>query len=118
VTDLAAARPIDLAVIDGIWTCAGGEGAWQGNPLVRPGVLVVGRNPVNTDAVSTAVMGYDPRAKRGTPPFRNCDNVLELAEGAGLGSADLGRIDVRGERISSVKFDFESHVPADRKRTG
>jgi uncharacterized protein (DUF362 family) len=34
---------------------------------VKPGVLVAGLNPVSTDAVAAAVMGYSPRAVRGLP---------------------------------------------------
>jgi uncharacterized protein (DUF362 family) len=110
VADLAAARPIDLQIIDGIESVVGGEGPWiRGSKPVRPGVLIVGRNPVCTDAVSTAVMGYDPRSDRGAPPFRNCDNTLLLAEAAGIGTADLARIDVRGVSIRDALFDYEAH---------
>ena len=35
------------------------------------------------------VMGFDPMADRGTPPFETCDNTLRLAEDAGLGTRDL-----------------------------
>lgn len=107
VADLAAARPIDLAIIDGIETIAGGEGPWvDGIRLVRPGILIAGTNPVATDAVAAAVMGYDPRAARGTRPFQHCDNTLRLAESLGLGTTDLARIDVRGLPIAQARFSF------------
>jgi hypothetical protein len=61
---------------------------------------------VNTDAVATAVMGYDPRAPHGTAPFTMCDNTLLLAEALGVGSADLKKIDVRGVPIADAKFNF------------
>jgi hypothetical protein len=106
--DVVASRPLDLAIIDGIETMAGGEGPWVGGELthVRPGVLIAGTNMVATDTVATAVMGYDPRAARGVPPFSRCDNTLLLAEAAGLGTADLNRIDVAGESIAAVRFPF------------
>jgi hypothetical protein len=63
----------------------------------RPNLLIAGLNPVCTDAVSTAVMGYDPRAVRGQTPFPGCDNTMLLAEAHGVGSADLSRIDVCGD---------------------
>ncbi len=107
VADLAAARPIDLAIIDGIETVAGGEGPWvRGLRAMRPGILIAGLNPVSTDAVAMAVMGYDPAAARGASPFHQCDNTLKLAEALGVGSADLRRIDVRGTPIAQVKTPF------------
>jgi uncharacterized protein (DUF362 family) len=107
VADLAAARPIDLVIIDGIETVAGGEGPWiQGLRAIQPGVLIAGLNPVSTDAAAMAVMGYDARARRGTAPFRTCDNTLALAEAHGVGSADLSRIEVRGLPIADARFPF------------
>ena len=107
VADLAVARPIDLAIIDGVESVAGGEGPWIGNlRLVQPGVLIAGLNPVCTDAVATAVMGYNPRAVRGTEPFRECDSTLLLAESHGAGSADLSRIEVRGLPIEQALYRY------------
>lgn len=105
--ELVSARPVHLAVIDGIQTVTGGEGPWiRGLKFVEPGVLIAGLNPVSTDAVAMAVMGYDPQADRGAPPFRNCDNTLRLAEALGVGSADLRRIEVRGVPIEQARFPF------------
>jgi len=107
VAELAAARPIHLAVIDGIQTVAGGEGPWiRGLRRVEPGLLIAGTNPVSTDAVATAAMGFDPAADRGRAPFRTCDNTLKLAEGLGLGSADLKRIEVRGLKLEQARYRF------------
>jgi uncharacterized protein (DUF362 family) len=133
VTDLVGARPIDLAIIDGIQSCVGGEGPWvrrsKALPPGQPGLLVVGLNPVCTDTVAVALMGYDPRTEAGKPPFKVwkdrkdrrgdfqpehgdlpqfADNILLLAEAVGLGSADLKQIDVRGVPIKDAVFDFES----------
>ena len=109
VADLCAARPIDLAIIDGVESVSGGEGPWiKGLKIVKPGVLIAGLNPVNTDAVATAVMGYDPRATRGTAPFRTCDNTLLLAEQHGIGSTDLKRIEVAGVSIEKALFRYEA----------
>jgi uncharacterized protein (DUF362 family) len=106
--ELVAARPIDIAFIDGIETMTGGEGPWIRNKVghARPGVLILGANPVTTDAVGAAVMGYDPRARKGTAPFVNCDNTLLLAEQLRLGTADLNNIEVAGETIGAVRFPF------------
>jgi hypothetical protein len=112
VADMRAARPIDLAIIDGIESISGGEGPWiqrtlKTLKLVQPGVLIAGTNPVTTDAVATAVMGYDPRAKRGSKPFETCDNTMLLAEGHGIGTTDLGRIEVVGVPIKQALYRYE-----------
>jgi uncharacterized protein (DUF362 family) len=107
VADLASTRPIDLAIIDGIETVAGGEGPWiRGLRTVQPGVILAGTNATTTDVVSTAVMGYDPRAAKGTAPFVNCDNTLLLAEARGAGTTDLKNIEVRGLSIQEARFPF------------
>jgi uncharacterized protein (DUF362 family) len=109
VADLVAARPIHLAIIDGVETIAGGEGPWiRGVRIVKPGVLIAGLNPVCTDAVGAAVMGYNPRAERGTPPFQKCDNILRLAEAHGVGTTDLKRIDIRGVPIEQALYRFRA----------
>ncbi len=36
-----------------------------------------------------------------------CDNTLKLAEALGVGSADIGKIDVRGVPISQAAFKFQ-----------
>ena len=57
IVDITGARPIDLAIIDGIESTVGGEGPWiPGCRPARPGVLILGRNPVCTDAVAMAVI--------------------------------------------------------------
>jgi len=111
VVDICAARPIHLAIIDGITSISGGEGPWCKDvaelKFTQPGVIIAGLNPVSTDAVSTAVMGYDnPRAIRGTKPFGFCDNHLLMAEQAGLGSADLARIEVRGTPVAKARYPY------------
>lgn len=112
IVDEIAARPLHLCVIDGITSMSGGEGPWcsNANPLkfTTPGVLIVGFNGVATDAVGTAVMGYDnPRAVRGKKPFDFCDNHLLMAEEASLGPAELSKIDVRGLSIEKARYPYK-----------
>jgi uncharacterized protein (DUF362 family) len=109
--DVCAARPVHLAIVDGITAMSGGEGPWCQEAgqikLTTPGVLLAGLNPVATDAVATAVMSYpDPRAVRGVKPFQNCDNHLLLAEQAGVGIADLAQIDLRGLPVEKVRCPY------------
>lgn len=108
--DLVASRPIHLAVIDGVYTMTGGElpnqeRNWIHRP-VHPGLLIAGLNCVSTDAVATAIMGFDPMADRGTPPFEKCDSTLHLAEQLGVGSCDLNRIEVVGTPIAKERYGF------------
>jgi hypothetical protein len=129
--DLVAARPIHLAVIDGIGTMAGGEGPWVkahrakrsssfveslGSPTamehpvhpLHPGLLIAGTNCVNTDAVATSLMGFDPMADRGAAPFERCDSTLKLAEQLGIGTRNLSQIEVRGLPIEKGRIYFRS----------
>jgi len=111
VADLCAARPIHLALIDGITSMRGGEGPWSEAvakvELTTPGVLIAGLNAVSTDAIGTAVMGYaNPRASRGTKPFEGCENHLALAERSGIGIADLARIDLRGLSLAQARYNY------------
>jgi uncharacterized protein (DUF362 family) len=107
--ELAAARPIHLVIIDGIRTVAGGEGPWVRNMRpVEARLLIAGTNCVTTDAVCTALMGFDPMATRGTAPFGKCDSTLQLAEQLGLGTRDLKRIEVRGVPIAKAQINFRA----------
>lgn len=107
IIDLNRARPIHLALIDGIKTAEAGEGPWiKGMAPVEPGLLVAGRDPVATDAVATAIMGFDPTAAPPTAPFLRSDNHLHLARLAGLGTNRLEEIDVVGPAIEEVGYTF------------
>jgi hypothetical protein len=114
IVDVCAALPVHLTIIDGITTMLGGEGPWMGRTMRMgsPGVLIAGLNPVCTDAVGVAIMGYDPAAGHGQPPFDRCDSFLELAEMRGLGTRDMRRIDVRGTPIKDAVYPFRKHRPS------
>jgi len=109
IVDENLARPVHLAIVDGITTIRGGEGWWNaGIGPIDPGVVVAGFNPLSTDAVAAAVMGFDPRAAHFTLPFETRENHLLIAEQAGIGTADVSRIDVRGLRIEDVRTPFRA----------
>jgi uncharacterized protein (DUF362 family) len=108
IADLTAARPVHLAIVDGITTMAGGQTPDPWCTAVAPGFLIAGTNVVNTAAVAMAAMNYDPRAPKGTTPFDRCDNKLLLGEQLGVGSADLSRIEVAGASIQEAMFDFRT----------
>ncbi len=107
VVDLVASRPVDLAIVDGIKTLSGGEGPWApGISVVSPGIMLAGTNPVNTDAIGLTLMGLNPFADRGTHPFETSDNMLRLAEEAGVGTRDPKRIEVVGTPLQDAIFHF------------
>jgi uncharacterized protein (DUF362 family) len=107
VAELAVALPVQIAFIDGVEVMAGGEGPWISKVRpIKPGVMAVGTNAVCTDAVATALMGYDPKAPRGKAPFEDCDNSLWLAEQLGAGTCDLNRIEVVGTPIKDAIFKY------------
>jgi len=104
--DCVGARPIDLAVIDGIETNRGGEGPWttKAQPI-QPGLLFVGCNPLCTDAVATAAMGYDPLAGHFAFPFAS-ENYLRLLHSVGVGEIDPKKIEIRGLPLKEAFYPF------------
>ncbi len=107
VVDLNRARPIHLSLIDGIKTVEGGEGPWLKIAPVNAGVLLAGKNPLATDSVATAIMGFDPTASRPTAPFLRADNYLALAASLGLGTNQISQIKVVGTPIADVRKPFK-----------
>jgi uncharacterized protein (DUF362 family) len=108
LSDIVGARPIDLAVIDGVESIAGGEGPWNGGVrAIEPKLLLAGRNPVCTDSVGAAVMGYDPAAEHGGSHFPG-ENHLRWLAGAGVGTNDLSRIEVLGLDIKAARVPFRA----------
>jgi uncharacterized protein (DUF362 family) len=106
ILDLNRARPIHLAVIDGVMTGEGGEAPRGTFKPVQPGVLVAGKNAVATDAVATAVMSFDPTVEPPAAPFLRGDNYLNLASKLGLGTNKLDEIDILGETIADMRYPF------------
>jgi uncharacterized protein (DUF362 family) len=107
ILDLNRARPIHLAFIDGIKTSEGGEVPRGTFAPVAPGVLVAGKNALATDAVATAIMGFDPTTDPPNVPFMRSDNYLNMADELGLGTNRLEEIGVLGVSIDEVGYPFE-----------
>jgi hypothetical protein len=84
------ARAPDLCVIDAL---EGSDG--KGN-YIRLDTLIVGRNPVATDAVALAMAGFAP-----------CEQEqIRLCSKLGLGPGRLDQIEVRGVPIKDARFDL------------
>jgi|YelNatPaOPRAMG01_1025707.scaffolds.fasta_scaffold00001_256 uncharacterized protein (DUF362 family) len=121
ICDLNLARPVHLAVIDGIKNAFGGEGAW--NPTFVPAeshVLLAGKDPVATDAVAALLLGLNPELEQLPLPdrVRRCDNHLELMRQCGVGTNRLAEIQVVGDgawRVTGVETRGSGPIP-DRPR--
>jgi len=104
ICDLNLARPVQLAVIDGIKNARGGEGVW--NPtwqLWQDHVLLAGKDPVATDSISSFLMGMDPQAEYlDLPAGGRCDNYLDLLRLRGAGTNRMDQIELVGDGAVSV----------------
>jgi len=108
VADLLGARPVDLALIDGVETIRRGEGFWNdGVEPIQPKLLFAGRNAVCTDAVCAAAMGYDPMARHSQFPFPG-ENHLQWAADAGIGTHEPARIEVIGLKVNEARCRFRT----------
>ncbi len=106
IVDINRARPIHLALIDGIMAAEGGEVPRGSFAPVEPHMIIAGKNPVATDAVSMAAMGFDPAVDHPSSPFLHGDNYLNLAHEKGLGTNHPDDIKVVGASIDDVRFEF------------
>jgi uncharacterized protein (DUF362 family) len=109
VIDLNRARPVNLSIIDGILTAEAGEGPWiAAMTPIQPGVMFAGKDPVATDAVATAAMGFDPTSDYPDEPFVHAMNHLNMANAEGMGTNRLEQIKVIGPAIEDIKVQFKT----------
>ena len=108
IVDLNRARPVNFSLIDGIMTSEGGEGPWIRTMQAKTAnVLIAGLNPVATDTVAAAVMGFDATASSSQAPFDGAANHIALAAAKGLGTNKLADITVSGLAIKDVMTQFK-----------
>lgn len=108
IMDLNLARKVNLSIIDGVLTTEGGEGPWI-NALtpIKANVLFAGKDPVATDSIATAAMGFDPTADYPNAPFLHTDNHIKIAASLGLGTNELEKIKVVGASLKEVTKQFK-----------
>ncbi len=87
-------HPGVFAVTDGIF-CGDGPGPRAIRPHIK-GYMLAGSDQVAIDAISAKLMGFDPLSMK----------FIRLAHDAGLGVGDPRDIEVRGEDISGINFNF------------
>jgi uncharacterized protein (DUF362 family) len=118
ICDLNLARPVHLAVIDGVKNARGGEGTW--NPtfqVCEDHVLLAGKDPVATDSIAAHLMGNDPEALTlQLPSGGQCDNYLDLLHQKGMGTNQMREIEAVGDGaglVTSVRPHHEPAIPND-----
>jgi uncharacterized protein (DUF362 family) len=117
ICDLNAARPVHLAVVDGIKNSKGGEGVWITTFVTNEShVLLAGKDPVATDSIGAYLMGLDCEAKTlQLPNGGKCDNYLYLLNKNGVGTNQLSEIEILGDGaglITSVRPKNEIKQPS------
>jgi uncharacterized protein (DUF362 family) len=100
ITDLFKLVKPTLTVMDGFVIQEGFGPRW-GDP-VSMGVVIMGKDPVATEAVTMLVVGHEVYEQP----------VLGVAQKYGLGTADIKNIEVRGKSIESVRR-YAKVSPAD-----
>lgn len=92
VMDLNLVRPVDFAVIDGVWGMQG-QGPLHGTP-VATNVVLAGQNPVAVDRVALNVMEIP----------QNAVVYLGYAAKAGLGPPNTSQVTVLGDAYVPYPF--------------
>ena len=126
ICDLHAARPVHLAVIDGIKNSTGGEGSWCSNfaPCSKH-ALLAGLDPVASDSIGAKIMGLDPEAASlplpapitdGAVTSSKTDSYLYLLNAKGVGTNQLSEIQLVGDGaslVTSVRQNPKSSQPSE-----
>jgi uncharacterized protein (DUF362 family) len=94
ILDMVRANKLGLVVIDGS-TAMEGNGPSDGM-LVPMDIIIAGTNPLATDMVAANVMGFEPDE---IPTF-------VWAHKIGMQPQSLEEIEIRGEKVSSVRRNF------------
>jgi uncharacterized protein (DUF362 family) len=94
ILDMVRANKVGLVVIDGS-TAMEGNGPSDG-VLVPMDIIIAGTNPLATDMVAANVMGFEPDE---IPTF-------VWAHKTGMRPQSLDEIEIRGEKVSSVRRNF------------
>lgn len=101
IVDMVRAVKPGLVVIDGSMAMQGqGPSVHQGGRLLETNLIIAGTNPLATDMVAAALMGFAPREI----------STFSWAWKAGLLPTGLTAIDVRGESIDAMRRPFKRPV--------
>lgn len=99
VLDLNLVRPIDYAVVDGVWGMEG-DGPINGAP-VKMDMVAAGKNSLAVDRVCLSAMGLPPTGVK----------YLTYGVQKGLGPANLSQIAILGDQLPHTSFRFPTSLP-------
>ena len=99
IVDLNLLRPVDFAVVDGVWAMEG-QGPVEGDP-VKMDIVVAGRNAL---AVDRACLWATILPQRGV-------KHLSYAARKGLGPAGLDGVEVVGDPVTPRPFAWPTNLP-------
>ena len=94
--DLFSFHPADYAVVGGSWGIEGDGPSHPGGQSVHHNLIVAGAKAMAVDAVTAAVMGFDPATIR----------HLRIAERKGFGGWETEVVWTRGDDIESARRPF------------
>jgi uncharacterized protein (DUF362 family) len=95
--DMLRANKLGLVVIDASMAMQGqGPTVDGGGQLLPMNLIIAGTNPLATDMVAAAIMGFQPKEI----------STFVLAWKAGMGPTSLDDIEIRGESIQDVRRNF------------
>jgi uncharacterized protein (DUF362 family) len=94
ICDLVSYHPADFAITECFWGIQGDGPAGPG--AIKRNIVLAGKDLVAVDAVSAAVMGFNPW---------DIDH-LHWAHNKGFGTYDLNYITVNGPSIQEVRYNF------------
>jgi len=100
IMDLNMIRPVDFAVVDGVWAMEG-QGPLNGTPVATD-VVLAGLNAVATDRVALDVMEIPQTAVQ----------YLNYASQAGLGPANTRNVKLLGDTYTPYPFVRANTAPA------
>ena len=104
IADLYLARPLNLAINDGVKNCINAEGPWvQGYENAEYGILLASKDAIALDTISTYQMGGDPEGSTLELPNGNsCLNYLQMLANLGYGTNKMSEIELVGDGVDAI----------------
>jgi uncharacterized protein (DUF362 family) len=99
IVDINLTRPIDYAVVDGVWAMEG-QGPGNGDP-VEMNMVLAGRNCVAVDRVCLSAMQL---------PQMGAQHLNYMAR-CGLGPQDLAMVETTGDQLIRKAFKRPNNIP-------